>query len=224
MGDGLLVYFGFLRAHENEAGRAVRAGLEIVEGMAGLAQRAIEFWRRAAQRSVERSALGEALRSLDEALAPLDRLPGGGAARPARARRGSRNAVAPSSTTGRLPGASTKPSGPTSSAAHGRPRASRAAATRKGSAAWKARWSSGRYGRTTRCPQGSMSSRTPSMDRLAAMRAFAEIVDRGSLTAAAEALERSPPTMVRTLAALEKHLGARLLPRNPAHVPHRGGP
>jgi DNA-binding transcriptional LysR family regulator len=45
------------------------------------------------------------------------------------------------------------------------------------------------------------------------MRAFVEIVDRGSLTAAAEALDRSQPTMVRTLATLESHLGARLLHR-----------
>jgi DNA-binding transcriptional LysR family regulator len=51
------------------------------------------------------------------------------------------------------------------------------------------------------------------MDRLAAMRAFVEIVDCGSLTAAAEALDRSQPTMVRTLAALESHLGVRLLLR-----------
>jgi len=51
------------------------------------------------------------------------------------------------------------------------------------------------------------------MDRLAAMRAFVEIVDQGSLTAAAEVLERSQPTMVRTLAALETHLGTRLLQR-----------
>ena len=45
------------------------------------------------------------------------------------------------------------------------------------------------------------------------MRAFVEIVDRGSLTAAAEALDRSQPTMVRTLATLESHLGVRLLRR-----------
>lgn len=51
------------------------------------------------------------------------------------------------------------------------------------------------------------------MDRLAAMRVFVEIVDRGSLTAAADALERSQPTIVRTLAALEQHLGVRLLQR-----------
>jgi DNA-binding transcriptional LysR family regulator len=51
------------------------------------------------------------------------------------------------------------------------------------------------------------------MDRLAAMRAFVEIVDRGSLTAAARALDRSPPTMVRTLADLERSLGAVLLRR-----------
>jgi DNA-binding transcriptional LysR family regulator len=51
------------------------------------------------------------------------------------------------------------------------------------------------------------------MDKLAAMRAFVEIVDHGSLTAAAGALDRAPPTMVRTLAALEQRVGARLLNR-----------
>jgi len=51
------------------------------------------------------------------------------------------------------------------------------------------------------------------MDKLAAMRAFVEIVDRGSLTAAGKALDRSLPTMVRTLAALERSLGAVLLRR-----------
>ena len=51
------------------------------------------------------------------------------------------------------------------------------------------------------------------MDRLAAMRTFVEIVDRGSLTAAADALDRSQPAVVRTLAALEAHLGVVLLQR-----------
>ena len=51
------------------------------------------------------------------------------------------------------------------------------------------------------------------MDRLAAMRTFVEIVDGGSLTAAAAARGRSLPTVVRTLASLERHLGARLLRR-----------
>ena len=51
------------------------------------------------------------------------------------------------------------------------------------------------------------------MDKLAAMRVFAEIVDRGSLTAAADALNRSQPAIVRTLAALETQLGTRLLRR-----------
>ena len=51
------------------------------------------------------------------------------------------------------------------------------------------------------------------MNRFAAMRTFVEIVDRGSLTAAAVALGRSQPAIVRTLAALETHLGARLLQR-----------
>lgn len=51
------------------------------------------------------------------------------------------------------------------------------------------------------------------MDKLLAMRAFVEIVDRGSLTAAARATGRSLPTMVRTLAALEEALETRLLRR-----------
>jgi class 3 adenylate cyclase/predicted ATPase len=36
MGDGLLAYFGYPRAHEDEAERAVRAGLEIVASVGGL--------------------------------------------------------------------------------------------------------------------------------------------------------------------------------------------
>ena len=36
MGDGLLVYFGYPQAHEDDAERAVRAGLGIVEAVAGL--------------------------------------------------------------------------------------------------------------------------------------------------------------------------------------------
>ena len=51
------------------------------------------------------------------------------------------------------------------------------------------------------------------MDKLAAMRAFVEIVDRGSLSAAAVTLGRSLPTMVRMLAALERSLGVVLLRR-----------
>ena len=36
MGDGILVYFGFPRAHEDQAERSVRAGLDIVDAMAEL--------------------------------------------------------------------------------------------------------------------------------------------------------------------------------------------
>lgn len=52
------------------------------------------------------------------------------------------------------------------------------------------------------------------MDRLKAMATFVRIVDTGSLTAAAEALGKSPASVVRSLAALEKQLGVRLLNRN----------
>ena len=51
------------------------------------------------------------------------------------------------------------------------------------------------------------------MDKLHAIEAFIKIVDAGSITAAAEALDVSQPSMVRTLAALERDLGVRLLNR-----------
>ena len=36
MGDGVLVYFGYPQAHEDDAERAVRAGLELIDAVAGL--------------------------------------------------------------------------------------------------------------------------------------------------------------------------------------------
>jgi class 3 adenylate cyclase len=36
MGDGVLVYFGYPRAHEDDAERAVRAGLELIQAVSGL--------------------------------------------------------------------------------------------------------------------------------------------------------------------------------------------
>ena len=40
MGDGVLVYFGYPQAHEDDAERAVRAGLELVAAVGGLKTRA----------------------------------------------------------------------------------------------------------------------------------------------------------------------------------------
>jgi DNA-binding transcriptional LysR family regulator len=51
------------------------------------------------------------------------------------------------------------------------------------------------------------------MDKLNAMATFVRIVEKGSLTAAAEGLDTSVPSVVRTLAALERELGVRLLNR-----------
>jgi class 3 adenylate cyclase len=42
LGDGILAYFGFPRAREDDAARAVHAGLEIAEVVAGLQTRAVE--------------------------------------------------------------------------------------------------------------------------------------------------------------------------------------
>src|SRR5215471_17324077 len=36
MGDGVLVYFGYPQAHEDDAERAVRAGLKLIEDVSGL--------------------------------------------------------------------------------------------------------------------------------------------------------------------------------------------
>jgi DNA-binding transcriptional LysR family regulator len=56
------------------------------------------------------------------------------------------------------------------------------------------------------------------MDRLKAMATFVQIVEKGSLTAAADALETSLPSVVRVLASLERHLGARLLNRTTRRI------
>ncbi|HWM43875.1 MAG TPA: LysR family transcriptional regulator [Burkholderiales bacterium] len=56
------------------------------------------------------------------------------------------------------------------------------------------------------------------MNKLAAMEAFVRIVDKGSLTAAAAALDTSLPSVVRTLAALERELGVRLLNRTTRRI------
>lgn len=52
------------------------------------------------------------------------------------------------------------------------------------------------------------------MDRLQAMQVFVSVVERGSLTAAAEALDISRAMASRQLEALERWLGARLLQRS----------
>ena len=51
------------------------------------------------------------------------------------------------------------------------------------------------------------------MDKFTAMKTFVRIVEAGSLTAAADSLDTSLPTVVRTLAALERDLGVSLLKR-----------
>jgi DNA-binding transcriptional LysR family regulator len=51
------------------------------------------------------------------------------------------------------------------------------------------------------------------MDKLRAMATFVRIVETGSLSAAAEALQLSGPSVVRSLAALEREVGVRLLNR-----------
>ena len=56
------------------------------------------------------------------------------------------------------------------------------------------------------------------MDKLQAMTTFVRIVDKGSLTAAADALGTSLPSVVRTLAGLEKEVGVRLLNRTTRRI------
>ncbi len=56
------------------------------------------------------------------------------------------------------------------------------------------------------------------MDKLNAMKTFVQIMDSGSLTAAAEARGTSLPTVVRTLATLEESLRVRLLNRTTRRI------
>jgi DNA-binding transcriptional LysR family regulator len=56
------------------------------------------------------------------------------------------------------------------------------------------------------------------MDKFAAMRTFVRIVESGSLTGAADSLDTSLPTVVRTLASLERELGVRLLNRTTRRI------
>ena len=56
------------------------------------------------------------------------------------------------------------------------------------------------------------------MDKFLAINTFVRIVEKGSLTAAAAALDTSLPSVVRTLAALERDLGVRLLNRTTRRI------
>ena len=56
------------------------------------------------------------------------------------------------------------------------------------------------------------------MDKLRSIETFIEIAERGSLTAAAAALDTSPPTVVRRLAELEANLGVRLFNRTTRRI------
>lgn len=56
------------------------------------------------------------------------------------------------------------------------------------------------------------------MDKLKAIQTFVHIAEHGSLTKAARAQQNSPPAVVRALAALEAHLGARLFQRTTRRI------
>ena len=56
------------------------------------------------------------------------------------------------------------------------------------------------------------------MDKFAAMKMFVRIVEAGSLTGAANSLDTSLPTVVRTLASLERSLGVSLLKRTTRRI------
>jgi DNA-binding transcriptional LysR family regulator len=56
------------------------------------------------------------------------------------------------------------------------------------------------------------------MNKLTAMKTFVQIVDSGSLTSAADVLDTSLPTVVRTLASLEDYLKTRLMNRTTRKV------
>lgn len=56
------------------------------------------------------------------------------------------------------------------------------------------------------------------MDKIGAMKTFVQIIESGSLTRAADSLGTSLPTVVRTLAALERELGVSLLKRTTRRI------
>jgi DNA-binding transcriptional LysR family regulator len=56
------------------------------------------------------------------------------------------------------------------------------------------------------------------MDRLACMRAFVAVAEEGGFAPGARRLAVSPPVITRQIAALEQHLGARLLERTTRQV------
>jgi DNA-binding transcriptional LysR family regulator len=62
------------------------------------------------------------------------------------------------------------------------------------------------------------SSNHAAMDQLKHMRIFVAIADEGSLTAAAQVLDTSQPSVVRALARLEAHLGVRLFNRSTRRI------
>ena len=64
----------------------------------------------------------------------------------------------------------------------------------------------------------SFCSNNSLMDKLGAMKTFVQIIESGSLTRAADSLDTSLPTVVRTLAALERELGVSLLKRTTRRI------
>lgn len=56
------------------------------------------------------------------------------------------------------------------------------------------------------------------MDRFAAMQAFVRVVEAGSFSAVARELRTSQPAISKRIAALEKHLGAKLIARTTRHL------
>lgn len=56
------------------------------------------------------------------------------------------------------------------------------------------------------------------MDQLRALRVFERVVTEGSFAGAARAMDLAPPVVTRTMAELERHLGARLLNRTTRRI------
>lgn len=59
-----------------------------------------------------------------------------------------------------------------------------------------------------------MNETRPAIDRMELLQTFVRIVESGSLSAAAERLDTTQPTVSRRLQALERHFGVRLLRRS----------
>ena len=71
MGDGVLVYFGYPRAHEDDADRAVRAGLGIIDAVGRLDVGSVKLQARVGMVTGVVSSVGRLSSTMSRARRPI---------------------------------------------------------------------------------------------------------------------------------------------------------